>query len=356
MNCYALVLAGGGGTRFWPISRNNLPKQLINLSGEDILINETLKRLTGLVQPKDTFIVTNQSQAQLLKTVLLTDIEQENILIEPLSKNTAPCILYSALSIYGKLGDGIICIFPSDHHIQSVSAFQQALKRAIDLAEEEHCLVTLGIKPTFPSTGYGYIRYNETTTVQSGYKVEEFIEKPHYDKAVEFIQRGNFLWNSGILVGKLSCLIEDFKRFLPRIHEKLWSVFIENEPEAFNKRLNEQYEQLQNISIDYGILERADHVYVIPGDFGWNDVGSWDALGSIYKPDEEGNVIKADHIGIGTKNSIIYGNEQLIATVGLEDMIVVATEDSILICPRNRAQEVRRIVEKLKENNRVDLL
>jgi len=356
MICYALILAGGGGTRFWPISRNNLPKQLMNLGGEDILINETIKRLSGLVEPANTYIVTNQYQAQLMSEMILTGFSKENILIEPAAKNTAPCILYSALSLYKKHGDGVICIFPSDHHIQPVAPFQQVLKEAMDLAEKEHCLVTLGIKPIFPSTGYGYIRYDEAKAEKWGFKVEEFVEKPPFDKATEFIQKGNYLWNSGILVGKLSTLIEDFKRFLPRVYEKLASVFEIEDAVSFNQRLSEKYEQIQGISIDYGILERSDHVYVIPGEFGWNDVGSWDALGSIFKPDSDGNVIKADHIGIGTKNSIIYGNSQLIATVGLSDMIVVATDDAILICPRNRAQDVKSIVEKLKENNRVDLL
>lgn len=356
MNCYALVLAGGGGTRFWPISRNNLPKQLINLGGEDILINETLKRLIDLVDTENTFIVTNQSQAEVMSPLLMTGFKQENILIEPSAKNTAPCILYSVLSILNKYGDGVLCIFPSDHHIQPVDAFQKSLKYAMELAMDENCLVTLGIKPTFPSTGYGYIRYDVKAVVKSGYRVEEFVEKPRYDMAMEFIRKKNYLWNSGILVGKLSCLIEDFKRFLPRVYEKLSFVFDVNVPEEFNRRLCEQYKKIQGISIDYGILERSDHVYVVPGEFEWNDVGSWDALGSIYKPDIDGNVIKADHIGIGTKNSIIYGNHQLIATVGLEDMIVVSTQDAILICPRSRAQDVRRIVEKLKETNRLDVL
>lgn len=356
MKIYALILAGGGGTRFWPLSRQNSPKQLINLGGKDILINETINRLAGLIDKQDTYIVTNASQAKLLKPLLTEGMNYSNVFIEPSQKNTAPCILFSALSLSKKYGDGIVCILPSDHHIESVSEFRATLEDGIRLAQEDDCLVTIGIRPTFASTGYGYIKFDRERAAINAYKVDEFVEKPNFEKASQFIELGNFLWNSGILIGKISTIIDDFKRFLPRIYEKLVKAFEEDDPEEIRNKLVYQYNEVQNISIDYGILERSDHVYVIPGEFGWNDVGSWDALGSIYKPDKEGNVVKADHIGLGTKNSIIYGNEKLIATVGLEDMIVVATEDALLICPRSRAQDVKKIVDKLKDDNRINLL
>lgn len=362
MERYAVILAGGGGTRFWPLSRQNAPKQLLNLSGNDVMINETITRLDGIIPRSHVHIVTGKSQAEPLKELIFDDIPKENILYEPVGRNTAPCLLYAAMSLQKRFGDGVMCILPSDHYIENVDEMKRVLDKSMSVAEENDFLITIGIKPTYPATGYGYIKYSKGFGGYDGVdRVEDFVEKPNFKAAQQYIKSGEYLWNSGMFIWKISTIIESFKRFLPKIYDKIDQIIKENQTpcEALcqqDKALERLYPVLQSISIDYGIMERSDNVYVIPGDFGWNDVGSWDALGSIFKPDNDGNIIKAEHIGIDTKNCIVYGNGRLITTIGLENMIVVNTDDALLICPKARAQEVKNIVDKLKENEKVDLL
>ncbi|NLN47818.1 MAG: mannose-1-phosphate guanylyltransferase [Clostridiales bacterium] len=356
MHTFSVVLAGGGGTRFWPLSRKDLPKQYLNLSGNNALINDTILRQNKLIPYEHTFIVTGKGQQKSLSEVLLKEIPKVNIFLESEGRNTAPCILYAALKVFQKYGDGVMCVFPSDNYIANEAAFQSILKDAINLAQSTNMLITIGIKPTFPSTGYGYIKYNPDNKVKVGYEVTDFIEKPVYEKACQYLSEGSYLWNSGTFVWKLSVILENFKRFLPRMYNKLDQIkecfWQKNELEV----LSTVYHDLQSLSIDYGILERSGDVYVIPGDFGWNDIGSWDSLGSIFPSDKFGNMVKADHISIDSRGCIIYGNKNTIATIGLEEMIVVSVEDATLVCPKRRAQDVKQIVELLKANGRIDLL
>ncbi|SHJ39447.1 mannose-1-phosphate guanylyltransferase [Thermoclostridium caenicola] len=380
MVIYSVIMAGGGGTRFWPLSRQELPKQMHNITGNDIMINETIDRIKNIVPYENTYIVTADRQKELLKSVINPQISVQNILAEPMPRNTAPCILYAAMKIYKEHGDGIMFVLPADHYISNVPEFNRILRKAAGVAEVTDKLITIGIKPTFPSTGYGYIQYNmqnelvyrletlpagdeadgNTSTLHelSGvYEVEQFIEKPDRESAKSYIESGNFLWNSGMFIWKVSVIMDNFKRYLPRIYDEMESYLKAKDEKDEMEALEKAYSRIKGISIDYGILERSNDVYVIPGDFGWNDIGSWDALGAIFPPDENGNIIKADFIEIDTKNSIIYGQgKQLIATVGLKDMIVVNTDDALLICPKTRAQEVKDIVDKLKKNGRNDLL
>lgn len=352
MNTYAVIMAGGGGTRFWPLSRQNMPKQLLNLSGTDAMINETIKRFENIISPENTYIVTNKSQAGIMKDILLKEVPTNNILSEPSARNTAACILYAAMYIYEKCGDGIMCVFPSDHYIVNEEGFQKILLQAIDTAKTTNSIVTIGIKPTFPSTGYGYIKSCEGNS--NVYKIDKFEEKPNLERAKEYLADGNYYWNSGMFIWKISVIIEAFKRFLPRIYNSLSMVKFDTD--EGNKLLNEIYPKLDSISVDYGIMERTDDALVIPGDFGWNDVGSWDALGAIFPSDENGNIIKADYIGIDTNECIIYGDKKLITTVGLKDIVVVDTDDAIMVCNKNKAQDVKQIVDKLKEYGRKELL
>ncbi len=354
MKTYALIMAGGGGTRFWPLSRQNMPKQLLNLSGSDVMINETIKRFQEIISPSNTFIVTNKTQVDIMKDILLSEIPRENILSEPTARNTAPCILYSAMHIYEKYGDGIMCVFPSDHYITNNSEFKITLNKAINVAEETDSIVTIGIKPTFPATGYGYIKSDEI--VDNAYRIDRFIEKPNLDKAKEYFNSNNYYWNSGMFVWKVSVIIEAFKRFLPRIYNNLNKISGKYGTQEEIQLINEIYPNLDSISVDYGIMERTDNAFVIPGDFGWNDVGSWDALGAVFPADENGNIIKADHINIDTKECIIYGDKKLIATIGLNNIVVVDTEDAIMICDKNKTQDVKQIVDKLKLSGRKELL
>ena len=354
MNKFATILAGGGGTRFWPLSRQETPKQLLNISGNDIMLNDTINRFDGVIPLENTIIVTNRSQAVLLESIMHSSVPKSNILVEPVARNTAASILYAALYIEKLHGDSLMVVFPSDHHITDEVEFKKTLDEGCTVAMETDKIVTIGIKPTFPSTGYGYISFHrvpERTQPCSVYDVIEFIEKPNFKKAQNYIQSGNYWWNSGMFIWKTSVIIEQFKRFLPRLYKSMLPLrkhFGTNRETEF---INDIYPTLQNISIDYGILERCDEVVIVSGDFGWNDVGSWDALGAIFPPDEFGNIVKANHIGLQTQHSIIYGNGRLITTIGIDGLIIADTEDALLICAKDKAQEVKDIVAILKERD-----
>ncbi|MHB9144492.1 MAG: mannose-1-phosphate guanylyltransferase [Symbiobacteriia bacterium] len=351
MNRVATILAGGGGTRFWPLSRQELPKQLLNISGHDIMLNDTIARFDGVIPLENTVVVTNRSQAVMLESIMHSSVPKGNILVEPVARNTAASILYAALFIEAHHGPSLMVVLPSDHYITDEDQFRRRLEDACAVALHSDRLVTIGIKPTFPATGYGYISYRSEPTMTDPcpvHEVVEFVEKPDFTRAQSYVSSGHHLWNSGMFVWKTSVIIESFKRYLPRLYNTmrpLSECFGTDREEAV---INEVYPLLPNISIDYGILERSDEVVVVSGDFGWNDIGSWDALGAIFPPDEFGNIVKANHMGIQTRNSIIYGNDRLIATIGIDGLIIADTGDALLVCPKDKAQAVKEIVDMLK--------
>ncbi|HHW01459.1 MAG TPA: mannose-1-phosphate guanylyltransferase [Thermoanaerobacterales bacterium] len=360
MDRYGVIMAGGGGTRFWPLSRISTPKQFLNITGDDSMINDTIKRIKDIIPPEKILIVTNKAQEKILNKVVIDDIPAENILIEPVGRNTAACVAYAAFVIKKRTGDAVMGVFPSDHYIKNAAEFQRVLRAACTVAEKDGKLVTMGITPTFPSTGYGYIKFDRERAIpaeeKSAFEVLEFVEKPDVPKAKAYLDSGNYLWNSGMFVWKTSVILSNFERFLPRLYHKISEIepYIGTAKER--DAVEEIYPALQDISIDYGIMERAEEVVVIPGDFGWNDVGSWDSLGSVFPPDENGNITKGDFVDIETRNSIIYSNGRLVAAVGLEDMIVVETSDALLVCPKKKAQDVKKVVEQLKKMGREELL
>lgn len=351
MEVYSVIMAGGGGTRFWPLSRQGMPKQLLNITGNDIMINETISRCSELIQADHSYIVTNRTQAEVLDKVLLPEVPRSNILIEPVGRNTAACIAYAALVLKKKFGDAVMVVLPSDHHISDEKGFRLTLSKACNLAFETDKLVTIGIRPTFPSTGYGYINYelNSANLPEGVYGVQEFVEKPDFNKAKQYVESGNYLWNSGMFIWKASVILDSFKRYLPRVYKLVMELYDHLGTDTEQEQLMRIYPQIQSISIDYGILERSDEVLLVPGDFGWNDVGSWDALGAIFPTDESGNIVKANHIGIKTKNSIIYSGDRMIATIGIDNLIIADTNDALLICNKEDAQEVKNIVDILKQ-------
>jgi mannose-1-phosphate guanylyltransferase len=354
MDRFAVIMAGGGGTRFWPLSRQNKPKQLLNISGNDTMINDTILRYKNVISIENTMIVTNKSQVSVLEDILLEEVPRNNILQEPVAKNTAACILYAALHLHKKYGDSVMVVLPSDHYITNENNFRAVLEKACQLAEQADNLVTIGIKPLFASTGYGYINFNKNILQNEAYEVNEFVEKPNFEKAKHYISSGDYLWNSGMFLWKTRKIIDCFQRYLPRLYNNMMKVYEDIGTEREQEAIADVYPYLQSISIDYGILERSDDVIVIPGDFGWNDVGSWDALGGIFPSDDDGNIVKAQHIGVGTKNSIIYGNGRLIATIGIDNLIIAETSDAILVCPKDKAQDVKSIVDMLKEKGMSD--
>ncbi|NEX02291.1 MULTISPECIES: mannose-1-phosphate guanylyltransferase [Pseudobutyrivibrio] len=354
MQTYGVIMAGGGGTRFWPLSRHEVPKQLLNLSGKDLMVNETIDRVATLCDKSDIFIVTNVDQVPGMEKATTGRIKPDHILSEPSARNTAACIGYAAFEIVKKYGDGVMCIFPSDHYIKNEAAFTATLKDAIAEAEQGS-LVTMGITPTFPCTGYGYIRFDKTETATAK-KVVEFKEKPDLKTAEEYVASGEYSWNSGMFVWKASVILAEFEKLLPDVYACLTKIADAMGTADEKKVIDEVYPTIPSISIDYGIMEKSDKVKVISAEMGWNDVGSWDNLGVLHEADSDGNVFAGDHLAIDTKGCITYSKKRLISTVGVENLIIVETDDAIMVVDKSRAQDVKLIVEELKKQGRNELL
>lgn len=351
MKTYGVIMAGGGGTRFWPLSRRAVPKQFLNLSGKDILLNETIDRLCGVTAQEDIFVVTNARHAQYTCDAVQGRVARDHILAEPAARNTAACIGYAAMEILKKYGDGVMCILPSDHTVRDEEAFRQTLRLAADTAQETDALVTVGIRPDFPATGYGYIQYEE----QPGRPycaVREFVEKPDRETAEDYLAAGNYAWNSGMFIWKASVILAWFQKLLPDIYGCLEQIGETMGTEREAEAIAGIYPSIPKISVDYGIMERASGVLMLQGGFGWNDVGSWDVLGALYDRDASGNVVHGEHVGVDTKNCILYAQDKLIATIGVEGLVVAETPDAVLVCRAQDSQRVKEIVEKLEQEGK----
>ncbi len=355
MKVYGVIMAGGGGTRFWPLSRQARPKQLLNLSGKEVMVNETVDRLARTADKNDIFIVTNETQAVAMKEVTKGRILENHILAEPSARNTAACIGYAAMEILKKYGDGIMVITPSDAFIKDTDEFTRVLSVAVKEAEENDKLVTVGITPTFPATGYGYIKY-DAADAGAAKKVEEFKEKPDLETAKAYVATGSYAWNSGMFIWKASTILKNFENFLPEIYADIVKIGDAMGTPSEYDVINEVYPQIKSISIDYGIMEQSKDVMVVPGEFGWNDVGSFDMLKVMHDEDANGNVLVGDCVTIDTTNSVVYSSGKLVTTLGLDNIVVVETEDSIMVCSKDRVQDVKMIVDKLKADGRKENL
>ena len=346
MEIIPLILAGGSGTRFWPLSRKNRPKHVLNIDGNDTMIAKTVARYRDIVPEENIYIMSTSGQKPVIEEALPNN-RNVRFIYEPVQRGTSACILMAALKLKKLYGDCIVCASPSDQYITKQNAFNQVLKDAVACAEDHDKIVTIGVTPTFPATGYGYINCDFSEQSGPSYKVREFTEKPDYNRARYFFSQKNYFWNSGIFVFRASVILENFKRFLPRIYNPLseWYDYIGTDQE--DERLNAVYPSVQNISIDYGVMERSDDIFVLPADIGWNDIGSWDSLGCIFPPDEDGNIVRSKNVAIDTKNCVIYSEKSLVATIGIEDLIIVDCNDALLVCPKSESQRVRNIVEKI---------
>lgn len=355
---YGVVMAGGGGTRFWPLSRQKTPKQLINLTGNGLMINETIDRMAYTVANDDIFIVTSAVQASAMKQATNGRIRSDHILAEPAARNTAACIGYAATEITTKYGDGIMLITPSDHYIRDVQTLTRTFSQAIEVAEEQDKLITIGIRPDYPATGFGYIKFDKYAP-DSVRMVEQFREKPDEETAKAYLLSGEYAWNSGMFIWKASSILDRFKKYIPDVYEDLIKIGNAMGTEQEKTIIEQVYPNIRKISIDYAIMEPAaasGEVMVIPAEFGWNDVGSWDMMTVLNNVDENGNVLIGDTLTINSENNIAYSTEKLIAMVDVSDLIVVEADDAILICPKNKAQNVRFVVDELTRINRYDLL
>jgi mannose-1-phosphate guanylyltransferase len=355
----AVIMAGGKGERFWPKSRNDLPKQFLSLTGEGkTMIQLTVDRLLPMINIEDIYIVTNQAYVKIVEDQL-PDVPKENILAEPLAKNTAPAIGLAAVIIEKKYGDAMMIVLPSDHLIKQPIIFRDTLKQAMAVASVNENLVTIGITPEYPETGYGYIQFGDSDVNSqfiNVYPVERFVEKPNIEIAQQYVDAGNFLWNSGMFVWKASSILSNFRKFLPQIYRGLIQIAQSLGTAEYSMVQQEEFSKFDPVSVDYGIMELASDIYTISGSFGWDDVGSWLSLERMMRLDENGNAIQGNIISMHSKNMIVIGSKKLIATIGLEDLIVVDTDDVLLICAKNEAQSVKLVIEKLKALNKTQYL
>lgn len=352
---YALIMAGGTGTRLWPRSRTTKPKQFLPLLGERTMLQETVDRILPLVAAEQVIIATGRGYTE-LAAEQLPDVPRVNIIGEPSGKGSAPCIGLGALAIQQDDPDGVMVVLSSDHQVQKAAVFREALKAAEELAQQGY-LVTLGIQPTEPHTGYGYIHRRAELGQFNGftaYEVERFVEKPRREIAEQYLETGEYSWNAGIFIWRVDAIMAAFGKHLPALHEQLSEIQAvggPSDPDAFSAI----WSGVENITIDYGIMERAERVAVIPVDIGWSDVGDWDTLTELAGSGD--NVIQAEHVGLDTQQTLVYSDsDRLIATVGLDNFLVIDTGDALMIAPRDRAQDIKKIVDELKQRGRTDLL
>lgn len=355
----ALIMAGGRGERFWPKSRKHLPKQFLSLTNDGkTMIQLTVERILPIVDMNNIYISTNENYKKLVMEQL-PELPEANILCEPVGKNTAPCIGLAAVHIRKKIGDAIMMVLPSDHLIKNNVMFLDVLRDASDVAQENTNLVTVGITPSYPETGYGYIQF-DTQNIREcknrAYKVLKFKEKPDLSIAKEYVSSGDYLWNSGMFVWKASSILSNIKEFMPETYEGLKKIEESIGTETQNEVLNSEFEKFKSESIDYGIMEHAKDIYILPGTFVWDDVGSWLALERINPTNDYGNVVVGNVISIDTKNSIIVGDKKLISTIGLKDIVIVDTDDAILICDKDSTNEIKKVLENIKICNRIEYI
>ena len=354
MKITAVIMAGGRGERFWPKSRNNRPKQFLSLTSDgETMIQKTVKRLSPLVSAEDIFIVTNAAYADLVNDQL-PDVPRENILCEPCARNTAPCIAFAAAIIQKKYGDAMMLVLPSDHLIGYENIYIKTLQTAIRTAEEGNNLVTIGITPAYPETGYGYINFGKEAG--DAYEVERFVEKPDLPTAKKYLASGKYLWNSGMFVWKASAIMYNMKQFMPEIHDGAVRIGDSYGTDSYEDILIKEFTAFTSESVDFGIMEKASDIYTIPGSFGWDDVGSWLAVERINETDDKKNYFDGDVIAVDSERTTVCGGKRLVAAIGTRDIVIVDTDDVLLVCSKNNTQDVKKVIAQLKEHGRNDLV
>jgi mannose-1-phosphate guanylyltransferase len=346
---HVVIMAGGIGARFWPKSRKSTPKQLLNLFGEGTLIEETVKRARRLTTPECIWIVTNLELKQAIQRVL-PDFTDKQFIVEPCGKNTAPAIGLSAITLAEQDPKATMVIFPADHRIPDIDAFEKAVRAAEKVVSSSRMLATIGIHPTRPETGYGYIQVDTSTSqiAPDVFKVKTFAEKPNHSTAKLFLESGDFLWNSGMFIWKVSTILNQIAEHLPDLHSGLREISNCKKEPKLKETTEKVYKSLKPISIDYGVMEKATDVCVVKGEFRWSDVGSWEEVWRFYDKDEHGNAMKGNHIAMKSSNNLIDAKDRLYALVGIHNLIIVETDDAVLICPRDKTQQVRDIVDELE--------
>ena len=333
-----------------------MPKQFLSLTDDGrTMLQLTVERIQPLVGLEDIFIVTNRSYKALVREQL-PSLPEGNILCEPVGRNTAPCIGLGAVYMAKKYGDAVMMVLPSDHLIKYTSLFLNTLSDACEVAEQGEHLVTLGIAPDSPETGYGYIKFQPEERLGRAFAVERFVEKPDLETAKAYLASEQYLWNSGMFIWKTSTILKNLQAYLPETYQGLCRIGESIGTEAEEQVLEREFQELPAESIDYGVMEKAGGIYILSGAFGWDDVGSWLAVGRIKRSNELGNVVEGNVVTVDTRNTTIQGSGKLIAAVGLEDMIVVDSEDALLICEKGHAGDIKKVLENLKICNRREYL
>lgn len=354
---YPVIMAGGTGTRLWPLSRRAYPKQALRLVGDQTLIQYAVKRLTPDFPPEQIFIITREEHVAPLAEQV-PEIPNENFIIEPEGRGTAPAIGLAAIHLQWRDPDAVMAVLTADHLIKKTETFRAALLAGEKVAEKGY-LVTLGIKPTFASTGFGYIRQAEVLSKEgrfAAYRAARFVEKPDQATAEEMIESGEFSWNSGMFIWRVRQIMAEFEKQMPVFWNKLRAVQATIDTAEYDGTIGEIWPTVEKETIDYGVMEGAQDVAVIPVAIGWSDVGSWASVFDVLSADENGNRVLGPHMGIDTHETLIVGDKRLIATIGLENLVIVDTEDALLVCTRDREQDVRDMVALLRESGKENLL
>ena len=355
MEKYILVMAGGVGSRFWPRSRKNLPKQLLNIFGHQTMIQQTVDRIRDLVPPENILIITNKVQKALVEEQL-PFIPTENVIAEPVGRNTAPCVGLAAQIISKRSNDAVFVTLPADHLIKDRNKFLDTLNTSIEFANTSKGLITFGITPTRPDTGYGYINFEKAAIDHNIYKVIRFIEKPDVETAKSYLRSGNYFWNSGMFVWRTDVILKEIATFLPDLSKGLNELDPSIGTNDFDISLEVFFNSIKGISVDYGIMEKSDKVFMFEGNFDWSDVGSWETVYEMSDKDDNGNAIFGEIHTKKTKSSYIYSPNKFTSVIGLENIVVIDTPDALLVCNRENVQEVRDAVEYLAKNNKEQLI
>ncbi len=350
-NYYAVIMAGGIGSRFWPVSTEAFPKQFHDMLGTgQTLLQKTFSRLNKIIPSENIYILTNEIYLE-ITLQQLPDISEKQVVLEPAMRNTAPCILLSALKIKKENPNALMLVAPSDHWIEDENAFANDIQACFDAAQKTDILLTLGVEPTFPNTGYGYVEIENEIEIENDgvIKVKQFREKPDYDTAKQFLAAGNFLWNAGIFIWSAKSIVASFEKYLPEMNSIFASNIAVLNTSEEKKFIENHYSEAENISIDYGILEKAENVFVKKATFDWNDLGTWGALYDKLENDSNGNsVVNAEIFLRNSKNNIIYtSSKKLVVLDGIENYIVVDKEDVLLLFPKEKEQEIKELLKEI---------
>jgi len=360
MKIFPVVMAGGSGTRFWPLSRRSRPKQFLALAGDLPLLTATVRRLPPLAKPADTYVVCGPSHAAAARK-LVRELPAGNFIVEPCARNTAPCVGLAALHVAARHRHGIVAMLPADHHIARPEAFREAIAEAARLAEKGH-IVTIGIRPHAPETGYGYLKVGAKVPGKvrgrnQARKVERFVEKPDVVTAARYLADGHYLWNSGMFVFRADVILEEIRRAMPVLGEQLEAIQQSIGTPRYRRTLARVFPDCPSISIDYGVMEKSQRIVVVPADFGWSDVGSFAALPEVRQVDHLGNLVEGDALVIDGRNNVVLATKgRPVAVVGLDEVVVVDAGDAILVCRKDRAQDVRKAVDELARRGRDEVL